>query len=148
MSDESAPTPESLLQQREEQLALAEAQRDELQSQLTARENQIHLERRLTAAGVVDLEAATVLLGKRVDLQGEVGETELSAAVDSLLAEKPYLLPPAPAMPPATASPRETPATLDQQVQQAARSAIATGNRRDVAEYLRLRRAIAQRDGR
>ncbi|MGA2265411.1 MAG: hypothetical protein ABSH10_03160 [Phycisphaerae bacterium] len=125
---------------RSEELALAEAQRDEARSQLVAAANQRSAERYLMEAGVVDLEAANLLLSKRLDLAGDPDDEAIRRNVEQLLLDKPFLLRPAASLPPSTASPRSERLGPFAQLAQAAERAVRTGSRRDVAEYLRLRR--------
>jgi hypothetical protein len=104
----------------------------------------------LAEAGVLDLEAAGVLLAKRVDLAGELEDEAIRRGVEQLVLDKPFLVRPAGSLPPATASPRSERPGSFAQLTQAAERAVQTGNRRDVAEYLRLRRqgaAAVQRPG-
>ncbi|MBN1941811.1 MAG: hypothetical protein JW849_00795 [Phycisphaerae bacterium] len=128
------------LQRREDELATAEAQRDEIHTRLCEAENRIAAERALMQAGAVDTEAATLLLARRVDLAGDVTPEELAAAVEQLLLDKPFLRAQPAAMPPATRTGRDGPSATAR-LADAAERAVASGNRRDVAEYLRLRRA-------
>ena len=66
--------------------------------------------------------------------------SETCASVEQLLLDKPFLVKRATPLPPATASARaDRPGTFAQ-LAQAADRAVRTGDRRDVAEYLRLRR--------
>ncbi len=138
------------LDRRNEELAVAEAQRDEARVQLVAAANQRSAERLLAEAGVVDFEAAGLLLTKRMDLTAELDEEAIRRGVEQLLVDKPFLVRPSAALPPATASPRSERTGPFAQLAQAAERAVQTGSRRDVAEYLRLRRqgAVAvQRPG-
>lgn len=130
---------EESLQRREDELATAEAQRDEMQTRLVETENRTVVERALNQAGVVDVEAAALLLSRRVDLTGEVPPDELTSAVEQLLLDKPFLRAQPPAMPPSTRTGRDGP-DVAARMADAAQRAVASGNRRDVVEYLRLRR--------
>jgi len=127
-----------------EELATAEAQRDEAASRLTAAENRLSAERMLSAAGVVDVETASLLLSRRVDLDGEADAEDISRAVEQLLVDKPFLLARQSAsLPPKTASAKGSDAPAAAQLAEAAELAARTGDRRHVAEYLRLRRRIS-----
>ncbi|MBN1554229.1 MAG: hypothetical protein JXA11_05755 [Phycisphaerae bacterium] len=130
---------EETLQRREDELATAEAQRDEIQTRLVETENRAVVDRAFQQAGVIDGEAAMLLLSRRVDLAGEATPNELTRAVEQLLLDKPFLRAAAPAMPPATRTGRDAP-NLSARIADAAQRAITSGNRRDVIEYLRLRR--------
>jgi hypothetical protein len=128
------------LEHRGEELAVAESQRDEARVQLTATANQRCAERLLAEAGVVDFEAAGLLLAKRMDLAGDLEDEAIHRGVEQLLLDKPFLARPSAALPPATASPRSERPGSFAQLTRAAEQAVQTGSRRDVAEYLRLRR--------
>ncbi|MFW6133070.1 MAG: hypothetical protein ACOC8F_04180, partial [Planctomycetota bacterium] len=134
------------IDRRGDQLATAEAQRDEARQQLTAAENRTAAERMLAEAGVTDLEAASLLLAQRVDLDEDVDRDELARRVEQLVVDKPFLRPAGPGgagLPPASASARDSAAPLGAQLAQAADRAIRSGDRSAVAEYLRLRRQAA-----
>lgn len=138
------------LDHRNEELAVAEAQRDEARVQLVATGNQRRAERLMIEAGVVDLEAASLLLSKRIDLAGELEEEAVRRGVEQLLLDKPFLVRPSASLPPSTASPRSEKPGSFAQLTKAAERAVQSGSRRDVAEYLRLRRqgaAAVQRPG-
>ncbi|HAU38844.1 MAG TPA: hypothetical protein DCX07_14150 [Phycisphaerales bacterium] len=129
------------LEDQRNQLALAEAQRDEARQQILFAENRIAAERALAESGVTDLEAASILLARRVDLKEPLEAEALARDVEQLLQKKPYLRA-AGGLPPPTAAPkpRQAPAA---DLADAARRAAHSGNRRDVADYLRLRRQLA-----
>ena len=132
---------QSQTQRHSDDLAAAEAQRDEAQTQLTIAENRLATERLLSSAGVIDLETASVLLSKRIDLAEELDPNALGRATEQLLLDKPFLRASADAgLPPKTASARPPRATPAAHLAQAAERAARSGSRRDVAEYLRLRR--------
>jgi len=138
---------QSQLERRNEEIAAAEAQRDELQLRLLESDNRHSAERLLGDAGVVDLETASLLLGKRVRLDEDLEPEALRQQVEQLLLDKPFLrqLPaePGASLPPKSASPRPTHMSAASQLAQAAQRAVHSGNRRDIAEYLRLRRQTA-----
>lgn len=139
---------QSQLEGRGEELASAESQRDEIQSRLHAAENRRLAEKLLMDAGVADLETGYALLSGKVDLAGEVDAESLASQVEQLLIDKPFLSAAAMApLPPRTAAPRTGREGLMAQVAKAAQRAAGTGSRRDIAEYLRLRRqaAVSQR---
>ena len=133
------------LARRAEELASAEAQRDEAMQQLTASQNRLAAQRLLGEAGVVDIEAASLLLSKRIDLGGEVSADQIGRGVEELLLDKPYLLESAATLPPSTASARDASAGVTARLARAAEQAAKTGGRRQVAEYLRLRRQASER---
>lgn len=129
------------LDRRTEEIAAAESQRDEARLQLTTTENRMAAERLLGEAGVVDLETGSLLLSERVDLNQDHDQESLGRQVEQLLLDKPFLRATAQApLPGKTASARVPQATARALMTDAAEEAARTGNRRDVAEYLRLRR--------
>jgi len=132
---------QSQVNQHSDELARAEAQRDEAQTQLIVTENRMAAERLFSDAGVLDLETASMLLSKRVDLAEQLDEDALARSVEQLLLDKPFLRGAADAaLPPKTASPRSPGAASASQLTQAAELAARSGDRRDVANYLRLKR--------
>jgi hypothetical protein len=160
MDHEPTPTPEPAddtptldqMQQRLDaqldQLATAEAQRDEALLQAATTENRRLCERKLLQVGVADLETASLLLEARVDVNNEsLDDTSIHSAVQQLVLDKPFLLAGASGgqLPGSTQSPVETAATAAATLVQAASRAAETGNRRDIAEYLRLRRTAGNR---
>jgi len=132
------------LASRSDELGTAEAQRDEARRQLTVTENRIKAERLLAQAGVVDVETASLLLSKRTDLGEELEAEALARSVEQLLLDKPFLRAPSQApLPPKTASAKSSGLSAAARLAQTAERAARTGDRRDVAEYLRLRRQIS-----
>jgi hypothetical protein len=134
------------LEAQQELLATAEAQRDELQMRLTQTENRHAIEAALAAAGTTDVDLAMAALRGRVDLDEPLERDTITQAVEKLLLDKPLLagLPAGASMPPATSGPRDEPTAGTARLTQAARQAATTGNRKDIAEYLRLRRQAAR----
>ena len=127
-----------------EDLAQAEALRDEAVTQLTVTENRLGAERIFNAAGVIDYETASMLLSKRLDFAEELDAEKLSAGVEQLLLDKPFLSAAgAAALPPTSASARMPNASSAGQLAAAAQQAAQSGDRKDVAAYLRLRRQAA-----
>ena len=132
------------LSTNEVELAASISQREQAVSKLLETHNRLTAERLLTEAGAVDVEAASLLLEKRVDLSNEVDTERLRDNIDELLTAKPFLrATKASPLPPATASSRAPNETSALQLSRAAEQAVKSGNRRDVAEYLRLRRQTA-----
>jgi hypothetical protein len=135
---------ESIRQARQER-ATMEAQRDESRMQQALAHGRLETERLLMSVGVIYPQDARILLEQQVDLSETSGE-QLAQQVQQLVLEKPYLLGPTiPAgaqMPAMTSSSRDNigPAT---QLAAVAQRAASSGNRKDIAEYLRLRRQIA-----
>jgi len=129
---------------RDEEIALAEAQRDEAQQHLQAIENRLAVERRLFADGVIDVETAADALAKRIDLGEAIDADEVASAVEQLLLDKPFLRgESAGGLPSPTAAARSNHGAASRLANVAQRAA-RSGDRRDVAEYLRLRRASAR----
>ncbi len=128
---------------RNDELATAEAQRDEANMQLAATENRLAAERILANAGAVDVETASLLLRERVNFSEDLPPEQLVQAIERLLRDKPFLqgsATPPPAMPTLTSSARSDQGGETAHLSNAARRAAQSGNRRDIAEYLRLRR--------
>ncbi len=133
-------------QQLNEQFARAEAQRDEAQARLAEAQNRAAAERMLAEAGVVDIEAASLLLCRRLDLAGELDTEAIADGVERLLIDKPFLAGGQKAtasLPPSTASARAGEPTAAAQLSRAAQRAAGSGGRKEIAEYLRLRRQAA-----
>lgn len=131
---------QSQLSERLEQLATAEAQRDELRHQIDTLALRSSAERMLHETGVSDVETAMALLEKRTVFTEDPDEKALRRAVDQLLQDKPLLLASAPSLPGRTSSPRLGSISKAARLAVSAERAASTGNRRDVAEYLRRRR--------
>lgn len=128
---------------RDEQLAAAEALRDEARHQLAVTENRRAADRLLAEAGVVDLETASLLLDRRLDLGGDLDHPALLRAVEQLLVDKPFLNARSMRLPPASAAARAPAPSPAARLTRAAQRAASSGNRRDIADYLRLRRQNA-----
>ena len=111
--------------------------------QLTMTDSRMSAERALIQAGVVDVETASLLLSKRLDFAEPVDNEQITSQVEQLLIDKPFLQRPSHeigSMPPKSASPKDSHTSTAAQLANAAQQAIKSGNRRDIAEYLRLRR--------
>jgi TolA-binding protein len=128
------------IEQRSDDIAQAEAQRDEARQQVVEMHNRVLAQRLMGQAGVIDLEAACTLLQERLDLGEELDEQAIARGVEGLLLDKPFLRPSSPPLPGATASARMAPGAGVAQLAQAADRAARSGGRKDVANYLRLRR--------
>jgi TolA-binding protein len=131
------------IERRSDEIAQAEAQRDEARQQIVEMHNRLLAQRLMGQAGVIDLEAACTLLQGRLDLGEELDEEAIARSVEGLLLDKPFLRPSSPPLPPATASARMPAAAGVAQLAQAADRAARSGGRKDVANYLRLRRQAA-----
>ena len=126
--------------ERLEQLATAEAQRDELKHQIDMLNVRSSAERVLYNAGVTDIETAMALLDKRKVFSEDLAAGQISQTVEKLLRDKPILIATPQAIPSKTASPRLDRSALGVRLSRSAAQAARSGNRRDVTEYLRLRR--------
>ncbi len=129
---------------RNEQLATAESHRDEIASQMEELENRTEAERRLFQAGVVDIETASMLLSKKMNFTGPIDTEGLSHNIEQLLLEKPFLRANSgtitSSLPSSTASAKPSQHGSASRLACAAQKAVKTGCRKDIAEYLRLRR--------
>jgi len=110
----------------------------QLTEQLQSQRHDEEMSKRLTAAGVTDVEAGVLLTRKRM---GDGGD--LDAAIERLRQDKPHLFPSpqreANSAPKKTAGAKERPGTSPTMAQ-AAQQAAASGRRSDVHEYMRVRR--------
>jgi hypothetical protein len=131
---------QSQLDQRAEQLATAEAQRDEAAARAIGTENRAAAQRLMSEAGVIDIETGWLLLSQRLDTSEPVEDDQLAQTLETLLIDKPFLAS-APANLPGPTSPQATRGAGVAQLARAAQQAATSGDRRDVAAYLRLRRS-------
>lgn len=135
---------EAQLNSSRDEIATAEAQRDEAASHATEVENRLSLERKLARAGAVDIETASLLLSRRLDMSEPLDDEQLNRQVEQLLLDKPFLVAANVGdLPGKTASPRPLEDASAADLADAARRALGSGDRRDIAEYLRLRRLAA-----
>lgn len=134
------------IRKAQEQRAVIEAQRDEAQMQKTIAENRLDAVSIFASAGVVNPEDACVLLGQELDF-AETTKEQLQQTAQELLINKSYLLAPTgPAvetMPAMTSNLRNANSGQSVQLAATAERAARSGNRRDIAEYLRLRRQMS-----
>lgn len=130
------------LDERLEQLASAESQRDELRHQIDTMQMRSSAERLLHSAGVADIETAMALLDNRGAFSEDLDAGQVQQAVDQVLQDKPILTTSSPALPGKTASHRLDGFGSEARLARSAAQAARSGNRRDVAEYLRLRRGL------
>ena len=119
----------------EEQLELAEARIADLERQLSSQSLRADLERELAEAGAVDLETAMVL-AERLLAQEEIGVSE---AVESLRNTKGFLFRSREPSSGASAL-AGSPMRARDSLEDLAREAGETGDRRAVLRYLRRRR--------
>lgn len=134
-------------QAAEQQLEDLQAKFAEAQSSLRETQRQLeHVERRqridelLMESDAVDLEAARLLTEIAVESAGGGAKADLGAAVAQLKERKPYLFRRGAGAPGGAMSPRQRRSEGGRDLNEAASSAITSGNRRDLLRYLRLRR--------
>ena len=110
----------------------------QLNEQLQSQRHDEELSKRLSAAGVTDVEAGVLLARKRMD-----DGSDLDTAIERLRQDKPHLfatnLRETHSAPRKTAGAKERPGTSPTMAQ-AAQQAAASGRRSDVHEYMRIRR--------
>lgn len=133
-------------QAAEQQLDELNHQLEQLQGELTeSRQTVTHLERRqhidalLADAEAIDIETARLLTEQAVE---QMDDPDVRLAVDELVQSKPYLFrqradESSGAM---AARPDHSSQAFPQHVDQTAQRAVSTGDRRDLLDYLRLRR--------
>lgn len=134
------------MQARQDELATAEARADELRHQVMVGENRLAAERLLAQCGVAQTQAAVGMLGKYVNIEEEVDAQGIARGVEQLLLDNPSLRPEvaAPSLPSPTAAGRTSQGSLAAQLASVAHRAATSGDRRDVIQYLRLRRQSAR----
>ena len=133
-----------------QELMEVKAQREKVLNQLIEADNRRKADLMLAKAGAVDIETAGMILEKRIDLSKEVKEDKLSLEIENLFSEKPFLKKPVesvkkqlPPMPSISSTPRQNSKSTSATLNELAKKAAATGNRKDVEQYLRLRRQLA-----
>ena len=133
-----------------QELMEVKAQREKVLNQLIEADNSRKADLMLAKAGAVDIETAGMILEKRIDLSKEVKEDKLSLEIENLFSEKPFLKKPVesvkkqlPPMPSISSTPRQNSKSTSATLNELAKKAAATGNRKDVEQYLRLRRQLA-----
>ena len=131
---------QSLVAARDEEMAHIESQRDETNTRLVELENRLRASELLAGADVLDMETAMVVLGQRMDLSEPTDADTLTSAVETLLLDKPFLRDGGGVGLPGKTASAATGHLGVAQLVDAAERAIESGDRRDVAEYLRLRR--------
>ncbi len=157
-SEASTPNPESMdklvpvteairyrkrAQAAEQQIGELNGRLEQLQTQLgEAQQTVSHLERRqhidglLADADTIDLEAARLLTERTIE---QMDEPDVKLAIEDLRRTKPYLFRHHAAESSGAMAARDR-AAAGAGVQQAAERAVSTGDRRDLLDYLRLRR--------
>ena len=134
-----AQSAERKLEQLGEQLAQANSQAAALSEQLEDIRGEQELTRKLTAAGVVDSEAAVAIAKARMRNKPDA---DVDGIVEQLKREKQYLFADVgrTVSSTRTAGAKERTANPQAVLAKAAKKACVTGNRTDLQEYLRLRR--------
>ncbi len=123
-----------------EQLAQAKSEASEAAERLSDVEVEQKLTRKLAAAGVVDLEAAVLVVQARMESSSEM---DLDGVIGQLKREKQYLFGgemSGAAAARKTAGAKDRMANSQTILEKAAKKAATTGNRTDLQEYLKLRR--------
>ncbi|MBT3278762.1 MAG: hypothetical protein HN909_05765 [Phycisphaerales bacterium] len=148
MTDPNAtPPPEATLETVQTDLDDMTSQRDQLAQQLLEQSNQHLLDTALREAKPIDPETCETLLRARMDCSAPLDAQATRDALGALLDDKPFLKP-APAPPlaaplPPMSAPAANPVASDQvRLDDTARRAAQSGNRRDLTAYLRLRRSL------
>lgn len=134
-----AQSAEKKLEVLTEQLAEAKSQTEKISEQLSTLQAEQKLMHKLVAAGVVDLETATLIAKVRMQNQNEA---DVDGMIEQLKKEKQYLFggPVGSVTPGKTAGAKERVANNQTLLERAAKKAATTGNRTDLHEYLKLRR--------
>jgi len=133
-----AQSAEKKIEALSEQLAQAKSQVTQLSEQLNDIRVEQNLIRKLAAAGSVDLETAVLIAKAR--MQGKA-EADLDGVIEQLKNEKQYLFSRIDAITAKkTAGARQRMQDSQTILESAAKKAATTGNRRDLQEYLKLRR--------
>lgn len=132
-----AQTAEQQLTDLRDRFTQMQSQLDSSQETITALERRQKIDALLSDSDAIDLEAARLLTEISVS---QMDEPDVSAAVSDLRRQKPYLFRHRSAPADSAMSPRiETPGHPT--THDAAERAAATGDRRDLLDYLRLRRS-------
>lgn len=130
---------QKIIQQLTDQLAAAKTQSAELNAKLSDVTLEQQLVRRLTEAGASDIESALLLAKSRL----KDGNGDVDNCIRQLRKEKSHLFATgsqAGAFPTKTAGTRSRGDDVAATLARAAGKAAATGNRKDLQEYLKLRR--------
>ncbi len=136
-----AQSAEKNVQEMADQLATAHEQIAQMSQDLESLRFDRQLTERLVAAGVTDLESATLIARARIKSDRE---PDVEALVANLKSEKRHLFGQASQAPTSrkTSGARDRVAPGRSALEQAATKAARTGKRTDLQEYLRLRRNV------
>ncbi|MEO0514586.1 MAG: hypothetical protein AAF086_04745 [Planctomycetota bacterium] len=132
-----AQTAEQQLNELRDRFTQLQTQLDSSQDTITSLERRQKIDALLTDSDAIDLEAARLLTEISVS---QMDEPDVSTAVNDLRRQKPYLFRHRPRVNDSVMAPRVTPGAVLPAEQDAAQRAAATGDRRDLLDYLRLRR--------
>jgi hypothetical protein len=129
-----AQSAEQELGEARQQVAALQRQIDESRQTVTALERRQKIDALLTDSDAIDLEAARLLTEISVS---QMDEPDVAAAVGELRRQKPYLFRHRPGPNDSAMGQRLEPAAPEAL---AAERAVTTGDRRDLMDYLRLKR--------
>jgi hypothetical protein len=135
-----AQTAEKKVEALTRELQQAQSQANEAVEQLHAARLEQELARKLIVAGTVDVEASVLMAKARLEAEPE---SDVDSVIEQLKKEKPHLFAVQDGY--ASAAKKTSPAKDRMQnsqtvLERAAKKAAETGSRRDLEEYLRLRR--------
>ena len=122
------------------ELSEARGQIEKLNEELGTIRMEQKLMQKLSAAGAVDLEAASLLVKSRIDEQTDEG---IDKAIENLKKEKQYLFSKTSSsvtVVKGTVGAKEKVSSAQTVLERAAKRASETGDRKDLQEYLRVRR--------
>ena len=139
-----AQTAEQRIEQLDEQLRENERQQQETQKQLEEATSECEIMQKLMQAGAADMEVALVLTKQRLQSQHGDGQ-EVDSVIEELHAARPYLFgesrDPVRFGSPTSGVRSEDHGSLTS-LKRMAEKAASSGDRRDVQQYLRLRRSV------
>lgn len=137
-----AQAAEKQLETLNQQLKASQSQCQQLETKLndTALDNQ--LVRKLAAANAIDLDTAALVVRQRID---ETHDADMDTVIEEIKTEKPYLfLVKGDFVEPVCEKTRNARSRIDggaAQLEKAAKKAAASGSRKDLHQYLKLRRS-------
>ena len=126
------------LEQREEEYSVTH-------HRLTTLERENALTRQLLRAGATDIEVTLLLTQEKLD-GNEASEKEMSAAIETIRTERPYLFAGGDAgrVGPSSAGVRPGPMYGREALRRQAEKTTSSNSRKDMQEYLKLRRSVAR----
>lgn len=132
-----AQAAEQKLNELQAQLTEANDELSEVRDQLTNAERRSRIDQLLVASDAIDIEAARLLTEVAIE---QMDEADVAEVIDDLRRHKPYLFRQRGSRGNGSLSPRPRPQGIGDSTDEAAAAASATGDRRDLLRYLRLRR--------